>query len=157
MRDTDKSFSQFMCGRLLRCKGKVGVFLTWSGAVMCPACLRGTWPLALMKSTDRVPNHLSEQNAHEYRRVVSISGTTGRHHVTIHPRILEVVCFGLGGGLSRFAIDGSARQDGPGDARHLVGERDRDEAGGFGFQQLDEPSRGDVFLRFIAEFRGRRP
>jgi len=26
-----------------------------SGAVMCPACLRGTWPLALMRFADRVP------------------------------------------------------------------------------------------------------
>ena len=44
-----------MCGRPLRCKEKSS-FAVRSGAAMCPAgSTRHLWPLALMKSADRVP------------------------------------------------------------------------------------------------------
>ena len=48
-----------------------------SGASMCPACLRGTWPLALMKSADRIPNQRVAFKALDGRQVVPIAGLTG--------------------------------------------------------------------------------
>jgi hypothetical protein len=48
-----------------------------SGASMCPACLRGTWPLALMKSADRIPNQRVALEALDGRQVVPIPGLTG--------------------------------------------------------------------------------
>src|SRR4051794_41000172 len=52
--------SKVLCGWLPRCKGPAlqGVcegLACWSGAVLCPACLRGHGPLALMVSADEVP------------------------------------------------------------------------------------------------------
>ena len=44
---------------------------------MCPACLRGTWPLALMKSADRIPNHRDALDALDRWQVVPIPGLTG--------------------------------------------------------------------------------
>ena len=48
-----------------------------SGASMCPACLRGPWPLALMKSADRVPNQRVALGALDGQQVVPIPGLTG--------------------------------------------------------------------------------
>ena len=44
---------------------------------MCPACLRGTPPLALMKSADRIPNQRVALEALDGRQVVPIPGLTG--------------------------------------------------------------------------------
>ena len=51
-----------MCGRLLRCKGKIRA-AKWSGAVMCTAYGRSTWLLALMKSADRLPINFARSMA----------------------------------------------------------------------------------------------
>jgi hypothetical protein len=48
-----------------------------SGASMCPACLRDAWPLALMKSADRIPNQRVALEALDGRQVVPIPGLTG--------------------------------------------------------------------------------
>jgi hypothetical protein len=65
-----------MCGRPL-CRKRIRQDDDGSGASMCPACLRGTRPLALMKSADRVPNQRVALEALDGRQVVPIHGLTG--------------------------------------------------------------------------------
>jgi hypothetical protein len=49
----------------------------WSGAVLCPACLRGHEPLALMVSADEVPFCFAGLTPWTLRRVVLVPGPTG--------------------------------------------------------------------------------
>jgi len=42
----------------------------WSAAVICPACLSGAWPLALMKSDCLGPYHCGELYALDGWRIV---------------------------------------------------------------------------------------
>jgi hypothetical protein len=48
-----------------------------SGASTCPAWLRDPWPLALMKSADRIPNQRVGLDALDGQQVVPIPGLTG--------------------------------------------------------------------------------
>jgi hypothetical protein len=55
----------------------------WSGAVMCAACLRSAWLLALMKSADRLPDHSSALGGARAPWVLPIPGSRPvRHHIS---------------------------------------------------------------------------
>jgi hypothetical protein len=50
----------FLCGWLLHCKSFLAIFAVMSvSTVVCPACLCGGVPLALMNSASEVPIGLS--------------------------------------------------------------------------------------------------
>ena len=68
-----------------------------SGASMCPACLRGPRPLALMKSADRIPNQRVAPEALDGRQVVPIPGLTGSSST--------LITLGLGPELRVLAAD----------------------------------------------------
>ena len=73
----NRTSGNVLCGWLPRCKEFVRVLARWSGAVLCPACLRGHEPLALMVSADEVPFCFAGLTPWTLRRVVLVPGPTG--------------------------------------------------------------------------------
>jgi hypothetical protein len=54
-----------------------------SGAVMCPACLRGTQTAGHDVIRETAPDHIYDLIGHDVRWVLPFLGLTGRHHAFI--------------------------------------------------------------------------
>src|SRR5271166_5932729 len=111
-------------------------------AVMCPACSRGTRPLALMGTVDRDLIMASGSRCPmTLDRSASICRLTDTAITRVHPRKPSVPA-GLGGsGRRRHGAEVLlAHHQGPADARHLVGQCDRrHQLARLAGQQLDQP------------------
>src|SRR5258708_16977877 len=123
--------------------GKV-FFASWrmrSLAVMCPACCRGTRPLALMGSVDRtliiLAGSLCPMTLDRFR---SIRRLTDIAITRFHPRKSSVlVRAGRSGHRGARPEVLLPRHHRPGDARHLVGQRDGGQFPRLVLQHFDRP------------------
>ena len=59
-----------------------------SGAVMCPACLRGTLTAGHDVIRETAPDQIYDLGGHDVRWVLPFLGLTGRHHAFIALAIL---------------------------------------------------------------------
>lgn len=125
-------------------QGKSLLILDLSGAVICPACLRGARrPLALMKSADQVP--LSPAST-KLRQHLGFSWLRPRsdHH---HPSCTLTVRSGGPGPLQSWSghrwrvVDFVPRQHSPSDAGGLVGHGNGDDPGRSAFEKRSDPGR----------------
>ena len=111
-----------------------------SGAVMYPACLRGTLTAGPDEVRGSDPNHRIALCAHDSAQVFPIPGSY-RFAITSLFTLALVKLFRLTRAdlSSRFRVRFASAQDRPGDARHLVGKRHGHQADGLGGQQLCQP------------------
>ena len=118
-------------------------------AVMCPACMRGTTPLAVMGTADR--DLIMATGSHCPKtgdRSASICRLTDNAIMRVHPRKPSA---SAGPGRSGRRRHGAevllAHHQRPCDARHLVGQCDRHQLARLAGQQPDQPR---VLSRLLA-------
>ncbi len=142
-----------MCGRLSLRKRNVAADVRWSGADMCPACsTRRAWPLALMRSADRVPINFARSKRRPFCGMSQSSVTTECSSASRHPRDQD--CQSLVRG--RLAIVLLPYHHRPRDPDHLVGGRQRHQPERTAIQQRPDLCRMPVRLAWQpAHDRGR--
>lgn len=96
------------------------MILPRSGAVMCPACLRGHLTAGHDVIRRSAPNHSRDLDGRDPRMVLPFFGLTGRHHAFI---ALATCCLlVLSGNSRRFSVNITLGKNCPGHPCHLVGQ-----------------------------------
>jgi hypothetical protein len=152
-----------MCGRAPSAQGRNDADEPL-GRVQTGYVTRRAWPLALMRSADRIPINFASSELCPVFGLSQSSVTTECASASSHPPAIKPSP--LCGGDARWCSGGSRRRwspiillphhDRPGDPRHLVGQRQRDQPERTAIQQRRDPCRMPVcFAWQSAHNRGR--